>query len=42
VLTALGILRNAAYGVLRISMGHTTTREEVDAFIDALVAVVKA
>jgi cysteine desulfurase len=40
VLMALGLGRNEAYGVLRLSLGHTTTRADCDAFIAALARII--
>jgi cysteine desulfurase len=39
VLKALGLSREKAYGVLRVSLGHTNTKEQIDAFIDALAII---
>jgi cysteine desulfurase len=36
VLTSLGLPRDRAYGVLRVSLGHGTTTEQLDAFIASL------
>jgi cysteine desulfurase len=35
VLAALGLPREKAYGVLRVSLGHTSTKKQIDAFIEA-------
>lgn len=40
VLLAMGIEPVAARGSLRVSLGHTSTTEDVDRFVDALPAVV--
>ncbi len=40
VLLAMGIEPVAARGSLRVSLGHTSTAEDVDRFVDALPAVV--
>ncbi len=39
VLTAMGLSKARAKSSVRFSLGHTNTREEVDALIDAVVAV---
>lgn len=41
VLLAMGLTRSEAQNSLRISLGWSTTAEEVDSFVDALKAVVK-
>jgi cysteine desulfurase len=41
VLVALGLSRDEAYGVLRVSLGHGNTKEQIDAFIDAFATVLK-
>ena len=41
VLLALGFLRDEAFGLLRLSYGMQTTREDVDAFAAALPEVLK-
>lgn len=41
VLLAMGLSRNEAQSSLRVGLGWSTTREQVDAFTDALVEVVK-
>jgi cysteine desulfurase len=41
VLLSLGIPRNKAQGVLRISLGHGNTREQADAFVSALAAALR-
>jgi cysteine desulfurase len=40
VLIAMGVSRRQAEGVLRISMGHGTTGDDVDAFIEAFAKLV--
>ena len=40
VLLSMGISRNAALGALRISFGRYTTKDELDAFADALNACI--
>jgi cysteine desulfurase len=35
VLKALGLAREKAYGVLRVSLGHASTKEQIDAFVTA-------
>lgn len=40
VLRAIGISADDAYGALRVSMGRYTTKEQLDAFFDALVHVI--
>ena len=40
VLRAIGISADDAYGALRVSMGRYTTKEQLDAFFDALVRVI--
>jgi cysteine desulfurase len=41
VLKALGFSRNEAYGVLRISLGHDSTKEQADAFVSALAVTLR-
>ncbi|MDR1083176.1 MAG: cysteine desulfurase [Coriobacteriales bacterium] len=41
VLTALGIPRTEAHGVLRVSLGPNTTKKQIDAFVRAFVAAIK-
>ncbi|MDO5117556.1 MAG: cysteine desulfurase family protein [Eggerthellaceae bacterium] len=40
VLLSMGVSRNAALGALRISFGRYTTKEELDAFVEALDACI--
>jgi cysteine desulfurase len=41
VLLAMGIGESDARGALRVTLGHTSTPEDVDAFIDALPAAIE-
>ncbi|GAB3057429.1 cysteine desulfurase family protein [Intrasporangium mesophilum] len=41
VLLAMGIAESDARGALRVTLGHTSTPEDVDAFIDALPAAIE-
>lgn len=41
VLLAMGIAESEARGALRVTLGHTSTSEDVDAFIDALPAAIE-
>ncbi len=40
VLSAIGVSRDDALGSMRVSLGNTTTREEVEAFVQAFAEVV--
>jgi cysteine desulfurase len=42
VLKALNIPREKAYGVLRVSLGHSNTNEQIDAFITTLATSLRA
>ena len=39
VLLAMGIPEERARGALRLTLGHTSTQADVDAFLEALPAV---
>lgn len=41
VLSALGISRDKAYNVLRVSLGHENTQADMEAFITALAAILR-
>lgn len=41
VLAAMGVDRSLAHGALRLSLGHTTTQNDVDRAIDAVVTAVR-
>jgi len=42
VLSAMGVEEFLARGTLRISLGWTTTREEIDEFLDKLIALIES
>ena len=39
---AMGRSEEQALGVLRVSLGHETTRDDIDAFLAALPAAIRA
>jgi cysteine desulfurase len=41
VLRALGLSRDEAYGVLRVSLGHDNTKDQIDTFVYALASALK-
>lgn len=42
IMMAMGHSEDSALGVLRVSLGHDTTRADIDAFLSALPAAIRA
>ena len=42
IVMAMGRSEEAALGVLRVSLGHDTTRADIDAFLGALPSAIRA